>query len=215
MTHAYSELYLNDARKSLATALDYAINDCQITADEFMTYFLHSPISKQFEIGNPSTISGKSGIELASSVLNEIHYPLPLPSPRYTQERSPEYWAGWALAYYQWWTAKRFMSIFARIPLSEIVAMYPAYHEMDITQFVESMENKYASIIPDTKLRKIRQAFGLSQKELADKSDVSLRNIQLYEQRVNDIDKAQAKTLYKLARALGCQIEDLLENPEQ
>ena len=31
---------------------------------------------------------------------------------------------------------------------------------------------------------------------------------------VNDIDKAQARTLYKLSRVLGCSIEDLLENPE-
>jgi hypothetical protein len=35
----------------------------------------------------------------------------------------------------------------------------------------------------------------------------------MYEQRGNDIDKAQAKILYKLSRVLGCSIEDLLENP--
>ena len=34
-----------------------------------------------------------------------------------------------------------------------------------------------------------------------------------WEQKVNDIDKAQAQTLYKLSRVLGCDIEDLLENP--
>ena len=33
------------------------------------------------------------------------------------------------------------------------------------------------------------------------------------EQRVNDIDKAQGRTLYRLARILGCSIDDLLENP--
>ena len=31
---------------------------------------------------------------------------------------------------------------------------------------------------------------------------------------LNDIDKAQVRTLYKLSRVLGCSIEDLLENPE-
>ena len=36
----------------------------------------------------------------------------------------------------------------------------------------------------------------------------------IYEQKVNDIDKAQAGTLCKLSRVLGCTIEDLLENPE-
>ena len=29
----------------------------------------------------------------------------------------------------------------------------------------------------------------------------------------HSFDKAQAKTLYKLSRVLGCNIEDLLENP--
>ena len=45
-------------------------------------------------------------------------------------------------------------------------------------------------------------------------SGVSLRSIQMYEQKVNDIDKAQARTVYKLSRVLGCTVEDLLENPE-
>ena len=33
------------------------------------------------------------------------------------------------------------------------------------------------------------------------------------EQRVNDIDKAQAHTIYKLSRVIGCAMEDLLETP--
>lgn len=39
---------------------------------------------------------------------------------------------------------------------------------------------------------------------LANISGVSLRSIQLYEQRVNDIDKARCHTLYKLLRKLCC-----------
>ena len=30
---------------------------------------------------------------------------------------------------------------------------------------------------------------------------------------LNSIDKAQAYILYKLSRVLGCDIEDILENP--
>jgi len=54
---------------------------------------------------------------------------------------------------------------------------------------------------------------GLSQAELAKISGVGLRSIQMYEQRVNDIDKAQAQTIYKLSRVIGCSMEDLLEKP--
>ena len=52
------------------------------------------------------------------------------------------------------------------------------------------------------------------QAELSELSGVKLRSIQMYEQRVNSIDKAQAGTVYKLSRVLGCTVEDLLESPE-
>ncbi len=44
---------------------------------------------------------------------------------------------------------------------------------------------------------------------------VKLHSIQMYEQKINDIDKAQAGTVYKLSRILGCTVEDLLENPQK
>jgi len=71
------------------------------------------------------------------------------------------------------------------------------------------------SRVSETKLKKVREAAGLSQSELAKKSGVSLRSIQMYEQRQNNIDKAQGHTLYKLSVALGCDIEDLLERPNK
>ena len=103
--------------------------------------------------------------------------------------------------------------IFERVRMSEIVDMYPLFHEMDITRFYEAMDEKMMQPLPDSKLKKVREAAGLSQRELAEKSGVSLRSIQMYEQKNNDIDKAQAHSLYKLAVALGCSMEDLMENP--
>lgn len=103
---------------------------------------------------------------------------------------------------------------FPRIPLSEIVTMYSVYHEMDIGHFIEDMNKRYMSITQEIHLKTIRENRGISQVELAALSGVKLRSIQMYEQKVNDIDKAQARTLYKLSRVLGCSIEDLLENPE-
>jgi len=51
----------------------------------------------------------------------------------------------------------------------------------------------------------------MTQNELAAASGASLRMIQLYEQRKQDINKAQAITLARLAHVLGCAAEDLLE----
>lgn len=130
------------------------------------------------------------------------------------QGKTTEYWAGWALAQYQWATAKRFKDIFDRVPLSTIIAMYPIFHEMDISRFIESMDRRYDESVSDTKLKKIRESRKISQSRLSTLSGVNLRSIQLYEQHVTDIDKAQAQTLYKLSLVLGCDIEDLLEKPE-
>lgn len=212
---AFNELYLNDAQTNLANAFDYAINTCNLLSDDFAGIFSRSDYVKKFEYGDPAVISGKSGVELVKAILSKVNIVEGFPEPQFNQERSPEYWAGWALAYYQWYSAKRFKDIFARIPLSQIILMYKVFHEMDVTEFAESMEKRYNEVEVETKLRSLREARGLSQRELSKISGVKLRSIQLFEQKVNDIDKAQAHTLYKLSRVLGCTIEDLLENPER
>ena len=56
-----------------------------------------------------------------------------------------------------------------------------------------------------------RSSYGCTQAELATRSGVSLRSIQMYEQRNKDINKARAESLYRISKVLGCTIEDLLE----
>ena len=60
-------------------------------------------------------------------------------------------------------------------------------------------------------LKRIRNEKNVTQKELSERSGISLQMISFYEQGVKDINKAQAITLYKIAQALECNIEDLLE----
>lgn len=213
MTHAYNKSYLSNAKNRLAQFFDYTINDCKFNSDWTAMMFVQSGYAEQFERGNPAVLAGMSGIELAHRVINKIYKGKELPPPSFSDDKSPEYWAGWALAEYQWYTGKRFKDIFEYAPLSKIVSMYSVYHEMDITQFIDTMNQLYDKKDADTKLKQIRESRGLSQTELAVESGVHLRSIQMYEQKANDIDKAQAKTLYKLSRVLGCEIEDLLENP--
>ena len=213
MIHAYSELYLTDAKNHMAGMFDYALNDCKLDADLFSQLFIQSGFASKFEIGNPAIVSGMSGVELARAILNKTGNDSNIGEPTFSINRSPEYWAGWALAEYQWYTGKRFLDIFRKIPLSQIISMYPIYHEMDISQFITYMDSTYDAVISDTRLKQLREIHDMSQTELAKSSGVKLRSIQMYEQRVNDIDKAQAQTLYKLARALYCNVEDLLENP--
>ncbi len=213
MTRAYNKIYLPDATTRLSLCFDYAVNDCEIEADTFAQLFVVSCVAEQFERGNPAYLSGMSGIEMAREVILKT-MPSFVPKQAIAKEGAPpEYWAGWALAQYQWHTGRRFRDIFTRIPLSQIIKMYRPFHEMDIRQFIDHMEELYAARQTDLNLKRIRERRGLSQSELAREADVSLRNIQAYEQGTNSIDKAQAATLHKLSRVLGCQIEDLLENP--
>ncbi len=89
--------------------------------------------------------------------------------------------------------------------------MYSTLHEADITKFFD-IANTYFDNKEISNLKIVRQASGLSQSKLTKLADVKLRSIQMYEQRRNDINKAQEKNLYKLAKVLGCNIEDLLDN---
>ena len=60
-------------------------------------------------------------------------------------------------------------------------------------------------------LKTIRENRDFSQAKLAEASGVSIRMIQYYEQGFKDINTAQAITVYKLAEALDCGMEDLIE----
>lgn len=213
MTRAYNESYLSDAKDTLSQCFDYLINDCDFSADWTATLFLTSGYAELFERGNPGVIAGKSGVELAKSIVQKTYKSRALPELRYGDGLSPEYWAGWALAEYQWFSGRRFKDIFDRVKLSGIIQMYSVYHEMDISKYIEAMEAKCSEPLQESKLKVMRESRGLSQSELAKESGVKLRNIQMYEQRINNIDRAQAQTVYKLARVIGCNVEDLLENP--
>ena len=215
MMRAYSELYLNDAKENLADAFDYAVNVCGLDGEWFVRLFVQSGFAEKFERGNPSVISGLSGVELAGKIIAYAYPKKKTPETHFTQGRSPEYWMGWALAEYQWMTGRNFKDIFSRVPYQEIVSMYQVYHEMDVLHFIEEMDRRYESVQRETKLKIIRENRGISQTELAKLSGVKLRSIQMYEQKVNDIDKAQAGTVYKLSRVLGCSVEDILENPSR
>ena len=60
-------------------------------------------------------------------------------------------------------------------------------------------------------LKRIRTEAGLSQSKLAQASGVSLRMIQAYEQGTKNINRAEGLSIYHLAQALSCTVEDLLE----
>lgn len=212
MIHAYDKNYLVVAQRNLGRMLEYLVIDCKYSIEEAWSLFLNSAQSVYFEKGDCNTVVGMSGVELAKNVLQQVlddYYPIK--SPSYSYDRSPEYWAGWAVAYYQWITGLKFIDIQQAVPISQIFMMYTPYHEMDIRQFVDRMNELYHEIIPETNLKMLRGLAGMSQSELAMQSGVPVRTIQQYEQRQKNINKAQGETLLRLARTLSCNMEDIME----
>ena len=213
MTHAYSELYLDDAMNNLGDMVEFAVCDLGFDPDEFFGWFISSGIASKFEKGNPKYITGLSGFELAEAVLREINVSYEKREPSYVEFKGREYWAGWILAYYQWETGKRFEDIVKDgLTLSTVFSMY-ILHEADESKFVDAANELIARNKEKrkSKLSDIRKARGFTQQQLSKASGVTLRMIQLYEQRQNDISKAQVTVVIHLAKALGCEVEDLLD----
>ena len=214
MICAYDKVYLEKARTALGRMLDFAVYELHYDLSVFFSLFLSSGVAKRFGQGDFTLLVGKSGVELAYEVLDKAGVSYERIPAKYAINRSEEYWTGWALAYYQWETALSFEEIVNCVPIAEICVMYSPYHEMNIQHFVDRMNAYYHAMHPQTNLKRIRENAGLSQRELAELSEVPLRTIQQYEQRQKNINKAQVEYLMMLARALCCKVEDLVEKVE-
>ena len=107
MTHAYQEIYLSKAQAALGDAFDYAVNTCGIPGSDFVKMYVASSISKRMENGEPACLAGKSGIEIAREVILETTGKEIQIAQQDTFGRSKEYWSGWAVAYYQWYSGSK------------------------------------------------------------------------------------------------------------
>ena len=210
MTHAYKEFFLDDAMETLGSAVEYAVLSLNIAGQEFLDLFLASGIAERFGQGDAMYLSGMSGIELARKVLTVCGKTIPAYTENSSCHYSPEYWVGWILAYYQWYCVKPFSMILPKLRYQSLRNLYGVLHEADPSKAV-SVFDELLSEQAETNLARYRKARGLSQSQLANASGLSLRSIQLYEQRQNDINNAQYNRLQALAKTLGCKIEDLLE----
>ena len=213
MTTAYNELYLDDAMHNLADMVEYAVCDLGFDPDEFFGWFVSSGIASKFEKGNPKYITGMSGVELAEAVLNITNVAYASKEATHNIDKGKEKRAGWILAYYQWTTGMRFEDMIKNgLSLSTVMSMY-ILHEADESKFVENANEIIARHKENrnTRLQEIRKSRGFTQQQLSDASGVKVRMIQLYEQRQNDISKARFEVVLSLAKALGCEIEDLID----
>ena len=116
---AYGIEYLDDAMRNLGEMTDYAVNACGMDLEDFWKLFLTTGYAEKFGEGVPRVVSGFSGTELAEEVLRKAGKKDELPEPQVEFTCSREYWSGWILAYYQWYSEKKFKEIEAGLPIRE------------------------------------------------------------------------------------------------
>lgn len=221
---AYSDLYVLTAQRTLGSMLDFAVNGCGYRIGHFFDLFIQSGLAHRFGRGEPNIVAGCSGIELVFQVLAETKDPGTFMDEATWQKvkdftpiggSTPEYWAGWALAYYQWECGRSFEGIQQLVPIERVRELYHPYHEMDITQFCDCMDDLCSDVQVESALKGLRILAGLSQSQLAQAAGIPVRTLQQYEQRRKDINKAHAETVVKLSHVLHCNVEDLLEYSSQ
>lgn len=210
MIRAYDEMYLDDAMECLGAAVEYAVLFRDMDGQLFLDLFVASGVADEFGRGNVKFISGMSGIELTRHILKICGMDVNEHTDALHINYPPEYWCGWILAYYQWHSGKSFASICRQIKFPMLMDVYGVLHEADPSKAVDVFEQIMARK-EETNLAYYRKMKGLSQSQLAKESGVSVRSIQLFEQRKSKINNAQYNHLSAIAKVLGCEVGDLLE----
>ena len=207
MIHAFNEEYLSQARNTLGKMFDFAVYDLGYKLDEFYNMFIDSGIAYKFYKGDSKVIAGMSPYEIALLIVNIVKKEVEITFPKYTYNRSKEYWLGYFLSYYSWYMNVSFEEIILHVSISDLLKMYDKYHEMDIMQFVDKL-NKI--IYDSNKLKYYRKKRKITQKELSLLSEIPLRTIQQYEQGNKELSKANVTYLIKLSKVLFCDVSDLI-----
>ena len=209
MTHAYSQLYIPKISKAVGNMLHDAVLEFKLDGFEFLDRFIQSGVAEQIENGNPKYIAGKSGLELFIEVMEKTTGEKFDTELVESYDRSDIYWVGWMITHYQWHSGRTFKSILDTVSFDELLGLYGTLHEADINKSYEVLDEHFKR--SESKLKRIRKQCGITQDELAAESGVSANTIKAYERKSKDLNKAQFDIIIKLAKALKCEVSDLVE----
>ena len=130
MPHGYSEIYLDSSMDILSQAFDWVANTCEDDLTLFADRFANSQIGRCFE-HMPRYIAGCNGAELANMAMESLGLPEYDAVIEFWLDKSPEYWVGWILAYYQWKKNIPFYEILKCAPIERLLRLYHLGHEQD------------------------------------------------------------------------------------
>lgn len=201
-------LFKTEAITCMAEMFEYAENTVRVNAKDFFSLFNNTNISDAFFTLDIKYILGKSSIEIVKEVLdlNHIKYKTLIHRKRFVNDA---YWVGLIVSSYCFAkniSFKKFEQVF---DINDIKRMYNPLHEAPHNKAIEAIDCILSS--KKTNLSIVRENAGYSQNELSAISGVSLRSIQMYEQRNKDINKASFSTIKSLATTLHVSLDDLYE----
>lgn len=127
--------YAHDLQEVLAFVFDIGVNLAGCTGEQVAQAFMASGLAEEFEKQNPVYVAGKSSYDLLRIMLPLLPCD-EVPAPELRYDRTPDFWAGWALAQYQMTTGCSYRSIFATATYDEIRSMYWPLHEAPESKFV-------------------------------------------------------------------------------
>lgn len=209
--NAYPEMYVEEAVNNMGEMLEYADEICSMTPKSALQYFIISGFASRFEKGDPAVLCGLSGTELFQRILESCGLLVPADAD-WPVSYSPgtACWWGQFLALYQWRSGLPFHMIEKALKEEDLIRLYPALHTVSEEKTLEELDRLIRLRNRQTRLSAYRKRLEMTQKELAEKSGVSLRTIEEYEIRRKDIRKAAAGTVSALASTLNCPVTDLL-----
>lgn len=196
----------------IAEMFEYAKCYLHIESDEFFDMLNNTNSSDKLYNLDIIYIYGKSSIEIINDIYLANEMKIKTFNNKKLLKSDKYYWLGLVIASYCYGKKISFKEIGKRIKPSQLLKMYNTMHEaphMKVIDEIDKILNRQESI-----LKHIRQSKNISQSELSILSGVSLRSIQMYEQKKKNISKASFETVKRLANSLSIKMEDLYESSQ-
>lgn len=200
------------AIEMMAEMFEYSKCYLHVESDEFFDMLNNTNSSDKLYNLDIIYIYGKSSIEIINDIYLANEMKIKTFNNKKLLKSDKYYWLGLVIASYCYGKKISFKEFGQRIKPSQILRMYNIMHEaphMKVIEEIDKILNKQESV-----LKSIRQAKNISQNELSILSGVSLRSIQMYEQKKKNISKASFEIVKRLANSLLIKPEELYDSSQ-
>ena len=105
----------------LGDMLQFASYDAGWDIEKYYDAFISTGVSDEMYRGRSRLVAGKSGVEIFYEVFFRLTGSECEIKPTLRVEKTPEYFAGWSLAFYSWYRNRSYASIQCAFPIHNVV----------------------------------------------------------------------------------------------